>query len=270
MFSLYGKIDFPSQAFNFNNLDNGEYILFTGLLNCFDEVHGDYVKRIKIQVTTSPTVILTIRYIDGTIDTLNTNLSNINQDLDELYFNGNIMGIGGLSTNSDDAYLQADLINAYSRINDENYMFLFRMNSPKDHIFKSLEHVDTVEIKYTRPITHKHIVLDMKRTLSDVPFNYVLLTVLNRYYYVTDATMTNEHYVLDLVEDVLMSFNSLIKQQTAFVERNEFTYDSDKVDDLVTYDYDKDVTYTTITPTNDIYYNSSSLSNVGFWVMLGV
>lgn len=73
--------------------------------------------------------------------------------------------------------------------------------------------------------------------------NFVYIEDFNRYYYVTDRISINKGlWRLNMRSDVLMSFKVNILNLNAFVTRNEFTYNALIRDDLVTYEYDKDVT----------------------------
>ena len=75
-------------------------------------------------------------------------------------------------------------------------------------------------------------------------FNYVYFPIYNRYYFVTNITsIKNGLWQIDLSVDVLMTYKKQIGDQSAFIERSESTYDVDKVDDLISYDYDKTISY---------------------------
>lgn len=62
-------------------------------------------------------------------------------------------------------------------------------------------------------------------------FNYVYIREFNRYYYVSDITaVRNALWLLTLDVDVLMSYNIAIRQCTAYVDRNENTYNKKIID----------------------------------------
>lgn len=128
-------------------------------------------------------------------------------------------------------------------------MFVYLMNSPKNKVTKSLIWVATFGININRVINNKNLIVDVANIDEDSKkrFNYVYLPFMNRYYYVQEISLLKDFTSCSLVEDVLMSFSDLIRLQTAFVERQENNYDSDKVDDLVTFDYNKSITYTSQT-----------------------
>lgn len=72
--------------------------------------------------------------------------------------------------------------------------------------------------------------------------NYVFIEEFNRYYFITDIiSVRNNMWRLNMHVDVLMSYKEEIKQQDAFVTRNEFTFDKMVKDDLISYYYDKEV-----------------------------
>lgn len=74
--------------------------------------------------------------------------------------------------------------------------------------------------------------------------NYAYIPDFNRYYFITDIiSIRNNIWRLNMQVDVLMSYKNQIKQLNAFVNRNEFEYNPLIVDDLVNYQYDKDIKY---------------------------
>lgn len=250
---FYGKINFPSQVFNFTEFDGtNEYILFSELLDVVD-IDDKPVEEIRITFNNpSPNNIkIIIYYTDSTTNIHDTNISNINQDLDQLMFGGDITGYGCLSTNSIYDEENALLRNAVD--STENVIFLYRLNSEKNVVTKNLIWVKTLLVSFNNPIKVRDMLLNVKLGVNDMNFNYVYISSLHRFYFVNDMLLTNDYAQLTLHEDILSSWDELIRSQTAFVERNQYTIDSDKVDDLVTYDYDKEITYTTITPVTDVF-----------------
>lgn len=256
-----GVINFNSfSIFNtgISNMNEDDYILIneleTNKLN--DNYVNKYVKSIQILCVSSGTGTVTIKFEDSTPDRIFTlSLSSIVSYLSSYDFpNGIQQVIGKIETNSLDTNIITPLKNY---VDDSiNCIFYYRIKSPKITLNKSLEFVKCEYVKYTRPITHRNVTLDVKQSASDEQYNYVYLTVLNRYYFVADAVLQNDMFVLTLREDVLMSFKDLIKKQTAFIERNENNYNDDIVDDFLSYDYEKKITKQIITPTNDIYIHS--------------
>lgn len=68
-------------------------------------------------------------------------------------------------------------------------------------------------------------------------YNYCYIPSFNRYYFITNIAPTrNDYWEVDMKEDVLMSFKTEIKNQTALVARNENEYNEYLEDSLVVFD----------------------------------
>ena len=79
--------------------------------------------------------------------------------------------------------------------------------------------------------------------------NYVYIPDFNRYYFINDITSVRQNlWRLTLHVDVLMSYKKEIGNTKAFVSRNEFDFNPDIDDNLISYKYDKKIDY--ITPIN--------------------
>lgn len=79
-------------------------------------------------------------------------------------------------------------------------------------------------------------------TFADV--NYIYIEEFKRYYFVNDIQiMSTSLYALICEIDVLMSFKEQFLPLDAFVTRNEFDYDERIPDDLVSFKYNKEITY---------------------------
>ena len=99
-------------------------------------------------------------------------------------------------------------------------MNLYRLNSEYDRIDKS-QFITYVDLLYG---TFKEATSVINPTLiiqrDTVNFNYVYITSLNRYYYVEEVISVRKNlWQIVLKEDVLMSWKSLIFEQTAYVTR---------------------------------------------------
>lgn len=134
----------------------------------------------------------------------------------------------------------------------DDYIDFYLLNSEKSVVTKSLTFMFTELIKFNRPITYKVLDLDRKILSSDLSFNYVYIKSLKRYYYVESMILIQEHQILHLVEDVLMSFDSLIRSQRAMVTRNEFTHYANLSDEKFPMEYGKAFDQTTVLPSNNI------------------
>lgn len=112
--------------------------------------------------------------------------------------------------------------------------------------------------------------IDMSLTLEieQLPlFNYVYIEQLNRYYYVTDiVSVKYKLWTISLSVDVLMSYKNALLSCTAFVDRNENSYDNTIIDKkrVIQQGYDIEVS----TVTNELLDNTSTNNIVltGFYV----
>lgn len=75
---------------------------------------------------------------------------------------------------------------------------------------------------------------------NNVPIaNYAFIVEFNRWYFINEVVSElNGLWRLTMEIDVLMTYRSTIRQQTALVTRNEFTYDLQMEDQNMTYLYD--------------------------------
>ena len=93
--------------------------------------------------------------------------------------------------------------------------------------------------------------IDMSLTLEieELPlFNYVYIAQLNRYYYVTDIVSLNyKLWSISLSVDVLMSYKNALLSCSAFVDRNENTFDNKIIDKKRVIEQGYDVEVSTIT-----------------------
>lgn len=258
-----GKFSFETYYFSLANMDDGGTITFNGLLDC-KNVDDETIIYISMEINNN-IVSGTIRYEDESEDVFSYPESQMSQFMEET-FGTYFTGIGVIQLNYVTNSTFIDYVkNSIDKTDTTNAIFLFRTNSSCEHIEKDLIFIESMKIKYTRAINYRRLQIDIKRTVNDEKFNYVYLTVLNRYYFVDDMLLTNDYALISLSEDVLMSFADLIRLQTAYVERNQYNIDSDKVDDLVTFDYDKNKNYISITPTNDfLTFNVTPLSRSNF------
>ena len=125
----------------------------------------------------------------------------------------------------------------------------YRNNSERNKVTKSLILVTIFEGQFNTPLGIKNIELTVEGYKLEDIYNYVYIPKLKRYYYVdTPIMMTSTLTRIPLKEDVLMSWASLIKQQTAFVDRcaNSSYYNLDIEDSEIKTDYDKNINITNI------------------------
>ena len=98
-------------------------------------------------------------------------------------------------------------------------------------------------------------------------FNYVYIEQLNRYYYVNDiVSVKYKLWTISLSVDVLMSYKNALLSCSAFVDRNENSYDNTIIDKkrVIQQGYDIEVS----TVTNELLDNTSDNNIVltGFYV----
>lgn len=113
-------------------------------------------------------------------------------------------------------------------------------------------------------------IVDMSLTLEleELPlFNYVYIAQLNRYYYVTDiVSVKYKLWEISLSVDVLMSYKNALLSCSAFVDRNENSFDNNIIDKkrVIQQGYDIEVS----TVTNELLDNTSTNNIVltGFYV----
>lgn len=104
----------------------------------------------------------------------------------------------------------------------DTLIYCFKQNSENDELNKTLTTGEIIAGKFNHSIAIKNINIDIKNYSIANGYNYVFIPSLNRYYYVDSVEIISADYVrLHLREDVLMSWQDLIKSQKAFVTRYE-------------------------------------------------
>lgn len=252
-----GKFTFYITSIDWSTFDGN--IIFDELSGIEDVSNQKMVAKLEMYLATPPNINVVFKYKDGTTNTIPMGYYTVSSTLPNYFGTSSPSGIGKVSSTMTDAINLSRLQYGFDR--SVNCYFLYKLNSEKNVVSKSITFVENGYMNYNNTISHKSMQLTMKRGASEEPFNYVYLTVLNRFYYVDAVNYTNDVMILNLIEDVLMSFSDLIRSQTAYVKRNQNTYNSDLVDDLVQMDGDKTVTYTTITPTNDVFTLDANYPN---------
>lgn len=143
---------------------------------------------------------------------------------------------------------QNDLV-SYNR-DGHTTIAVYKQNSANDVMNKSLTPVSMFDGIFNHSIAIKNINIDIKGYNILNAYNYVYIPSLKRYYYVDSVEIISADYVrLHLHEDVLMTWQELIKIQSAFVTRSENTYDDSIVDDRLPLQSVKTIEYISITPT---------------------
>lgn len=142
-------------------------------------------------------------------------------------------------------------------VDGKTALITYLQNSDNDHVSKNLTEVGTIQGKFNKAIGLKRMDVDIEGYARG--FNYVWIPTLGRYYYVDSVEMVTAGITrLHLKEDVLMSWGSLIKKQTAYIERQEISYDDDLIDERASHSYAKAISISAITMTNDIFTNTTN------------
>lgn len=106
---------------------------------------------------------------------------------------------------------------------------LYINTSEENAIEKIIVNKKTIEgtIKTTIDITDFSVIFNFFEDWNN--FNYVYIEKLKRYYFVESKRILNNSLVeYDIVEDVLMSFKDLIRQQNILVTESENAYNGSK------------------------------------------
>ena len=211
------------------------------------------LREITISVNIYDTKSVYVFYSDlisPTYSYTNNNVTDLAFDEEEIIIEYDVLSYGNNSQL--EKLIRAGVVTFIEE--KQNVLITYRLNSEKDVVNKSLDFVTIIVGKFRDVVDLMNPVVDVDYYILNNPYNYIYITSLRRYYYVTRIErISNALTRLYLHEDVLMTHKNLIKIQTAYIERQENDYDLDIVDNLLISDYDKEITKTTVTPTNDIF-----------------
>lgn len=256
--TYYGKFKLTLNFINNNLFGNYEIIL--NELNLTNYAVTKIVFKKASGILTA-----TLTYDDGTIVTFTGIIPIINAFMQEIIGTGKIV-FDSLNVPFDD--LRGTLVSTGDLVlYNQETIFTYLMDSPKIQVTKTLNFVSSMEININRVINNKNLIVDIANVdvVSKKRFNYVYIPSLNRYYYVQEINLLKDFTSCSLVEDVLMSFSKLIRTQTAFVERQENTYNLELKDNYVSFDEKRVYAFTTITPNYAIYGNPNT--SVGCYII---
>ena len=136
--------------------------------------------------------------------------------------------------------------------NEATTLYLYTQDSENNEISKTITPVRLIVGVFNHSIGIKNINIDVTNVPRD--FNYVYIPRFNRYYYVDSIEIISTNITrLHLKEDVLMSWDSLIRDQSAFVLRYAGSDNDLLIDDRLPTDDILTTTYTT--PTNGSFKN---------------
>lgn len=136
---------------------------------------------------------------------------------------------------------------------------LYQCISDDRAVSKSLNLIATAsfDIKGDVSISNPDIILEGFNTNSLKNINYMFIPQWGRYYFITNITvMTGNRVRISGRVDVLMSNKNAILSTTCVVERNEYEYSPELVDDSWTIEATRLYTYHNIytIPTDGYYY----------------
>lgn len=145
------------------------------------------------------------------------------------------------------------------KINDvstSNFMMIFiqskaEINRVDKQPYLSDGEIQTGVLRESSSIINPQITFQYSMVPS---FNYVYIPSFNRFYFVNGFTFISKNlWVMNLSVDVLMSYNYEIRQQTAYINRQENIYDDELVDDEIDTHYAKSISNKVISPTTQIF-----------------
>ena len=132
-------------------------------------------------------------------------------------------------------------------VDGKTNLLLFKQNSENDQLSKTLTYVDMIQGKFNHAIGLKNINIDIYNYQNN--FNYVFIPSLKRYYYVDSIEIISADITrLHLKEDVLMSWKTLILNQSALVTRYQASTETNLSDPRLPIDNIVSVSY--VTPSN--------------------
>lgn len=214
----------------------------------------DTATELVIRHTDLGLSMIKLTYIDANnvTQTINTNIMSFRSDY---------------IPNNPNGYI--DIVSAsveYEEIDVSKFTFIMRnpinlytLNSERNVVDKVITSVGLINGSFKNVVSIKSPIVDIEGFNLCGTFNYVFVRSLNRYYYVESVDMISSSIArLYLKEDVLMSHKALIRQQYAFVTRNENNYNNDIVDDYIEYDYDKVFDYYQIPYATTIFPSSQN------------
>ena len=106
---------------------------------------------------------------------------------------------------------------------------LYKNTTEENAIEKIIIDKKTIEgtLKTTIDVTDFSVMFNFFEDWND--YNYVYIEKLKRYYFVESKRILNNSLVeYDLIEDVLMSFKDLIRQQNILVTESEIAFNGSK------------------------------------------
>lgn len=158
----------------------------------------------------------------------------------------------------------------YEVFNIDNGIVLYSNTAEINRVNKSeyLEEIGTLAgaFRDSTSVLEPSVVIEYRCVPN---FNYAYIPKFNRYYFINNITSVRTGlWELDMEVDVLMTYNSAIINQTAFVDRNEFEYDTYLNNELLIKSVERpDVTI--IEEKNNILTNAETHDDAYSYVLTG-
>lgn len=156
-------------------------------------------------------------------------------------------GVATISNIFDDVVLTVNAI----AIASNSALVLYQYGGMPNVVQKTLTEVGTLKGVFRDVASVTHLIVTIE--YPKVPdFNYVWVQDFGRYYFVTNFSCYNQNiWEIDLTIDVLMTYQSAIIRQKAFIDRSESHYNPMLPDDEVV--VEEGCTFEVITVGNDVF-----------------
>lgn len=201
------------------------------------------LREIQISVNIYDTKSVYVFYSDlisPTYSYTNNNVTDLAYDEEEIIIEYDVLSYG--NNTQLEKLIRAGVVTFIEE--KQNVLITYRLNSEKDVVNKSLDFVTIIVGKFRDVVDIMNPVVDVDYYILNNPYNYIYITSLRRYYYVTRIErISNKITRLYLHEDVLMTHKDLILLQNAFILRQENTINEDLVDNALPTKNGVDITY---------------------------
>lgn len=107
------------------------------------------------------------------------------------------------------------LCDFYKNLSDERYI---------QKKLKAIETNVTIHFKNESEVINPTLYISRNIDMKDV--NYIYIHALKRYYYITEITLEMQRYIVQCHVDVLMSFQTEIRNCECIIERSQSKYNT--------------------------------------------
>lgn len=199
----------------FNSIDNRTLVNFNS-----ETYPIGIIRNIAIYDTLGS---IDIESIEGDYTTFTqANMKTLSLDETTITFTARSISSGDSNVNP--FVLLQELINlevVSLEIEGNTSLYTYKLNSENNELNKSLTFVSIIQGKFNHSIAVK--LLDIDVINYEMGYNYILIPSLKRYYYIDSIEIVSADITrLHLKEDVLMSWQALIKRQDALITRQQY------------------------------------------------